>query len=481
VRFAPSPTGDLHIGGMRTAQFNWMFAHRFGGKFILRIEDTDQKRTKEEALAGILDALRWAGLNWDEGPDIGGPYGPYVQSERTEMYRQWANWLLDNDMAYRTYETPQELDLISEANKGQGYDRRGRSLTRDDWKRLDQEGKPYAIRFKVPALDMETTIVDMVRGPIAFQNSKLQDLVLLKSDGFPTYHLANVIDDHFMEISHVLRAEEWISTAPVHQLLYEAFGWEMPQLAHLPVILAPDGGKLSKRKHPWASMSHFMKGGYLPDAVTNYLCNVGWNYGVTDEQGNEIQIFSKEQAAEIFDVTRVSPSGTKFDYVKLQWLNGERIRLMDTAELAKWLRPELEKAGLQVDERVLLAVTPLVRNRMKLLTDVVDKAGFFFRPELALPPSDALIPKGMNQAQARDALQRVYDTLAALPAFDHQTQETAMRTLADTLGVKLGQLFGAVRVAVTGQTVSPPLFETMEILGRDVALTRIKNAIELLA
>ncbi|HLY25640.1 MAG TPA: glutamate--tRNA ligase family protein, partial [Aggregatilineales bacterium] len=190
VRFAPSPTGDLHIGGMRTAQFNWMFAHRFGGKFILRIEDTDQKRTKEEALAGILDALRWAGLNWDEGPDIGGPYGPYVQSERTEMYRQWANWLLDNDMAYRTYETPQELDLISEANKGQGYDRRGRSLTRDDWKRLDEEGKPYAIRFKVPALEMETTIVDMVRGPITFQNSLLQDLVLLKSDGFPTYHLA---------------------------------------------------------------------------------------------------------------------------------------------------------------------------------------------------------------------------------------------------------------------------------------------------
>ncbi len=481
VRFAPSPTGDLHIGGVRTAQFNWMFARRYNGKFVLRIEDTDQKRTQENSLASILEGLRWAGLNWDEGPDIGGPFGPYVQSERSELYRTWAKWLMDNDMAYRAYETSEELEMISKANKGQGYDRRARELTRDDWKRLDEEGKPYAIRFKVPALEMETTVVDMVRGPITFQNSKLQDLVLLKSDGYPTYHLANVVDDHFMEISHVLRAEEWIPSAPVHKLLYEAFGWEMPQIAHLPVILAPDGGKLSKRKHPWASISHFMKGGYLPEAVTNYLCNVGWNYGVTDEKGEEIQVFTKEEAAAIFDVTRVSPAGTKFDYVKLQWLNGEHIRLMDTAELAKRLRPVLEGAGLQVDDAVLLAVTPLVRERMKLLTDVIDMAGFFFRPQLTIQSPADLVPKGLSKAQAHDALQRVYDTLAALPAFDHQTQENAMRPLAETLGLKPGQLFGAVRVAVTGQTVSPPLFETMEILGRDVSLVRIKQAIDLLA
>src|SRR5581483_4180213 len=202
----------MHIGGARTALFNWLFAHRYGGKFILRIEDTDQKRTREESLGGILDGLHWLGLQWDEGPDIGGPYGPYIQSERLDIYQKWAQWLVDNGRAYRAYETPEELDEISKANKGMGYDRRGRSLTPDDWARLDAEGRKYVIRFKVP-LEGETTVIDLVRGPITVQNEKLQDLVLLKSDGYPTYHLANVVDDHLMEISHIIRAEEWISTA----------------------------------------------------------------------------------------------------------------------------------------------------------------------------------------------------------------------------------------------------------------------------
>ncbi len=481
VRFAPSPTGNLHIGGVRTAQFNWMFARRYKGKFILRIEDTDQKRTEEDSQAGIMNGLRWVGLNWDEGPDIGGPYGPYIQSERIAMYRQWAQWLIDNDLAYRAYDTPDELDIISKANKGQGYDRRARSLTRDDWARLDGEGKPFAIRFKIPLLEGgETTIEDMVRGPITFQNNKLQDLVLLKSDGYPTYHLANVVDDHFMEISHVMRAEEWIPTAPVHKLLYEAFGWQMPQIAHLPVILAPDGSKLSKRKHLWAALSYFIKQGYLPEAVTNFLCNVGWNYGKLDEQGKEIQVFTKEEAAEIFDVTRVTNTGTHFDLVKLQWLNGEHIRLMAPNELAERLRVPLEQAGLNVDMDVLRRVTPLVQERIKLLTDVVAMAGFFFRDDVTLTSTDNLIPKKMTAEQTRDALQRAFDILKALPEFSHTAMDEALRPLAEALGLKPGQLFGAIRVAVTGETVSPPLFETLEIVGRNVTLQRIQRAIDLL-
>jgi len=480
VRFAPSPTGDMHIGGARTALFNWLFAHRYGGKFILRIEDTDQKRTREESLGGILDGLHWLGLQWDEGPDIGGPYGPYIQSERLDIYQKWAQWLVDNGRAYRAYETPEELDEISKANKGMGYDRRGRSLTPDDWARLDAEGRKYVIRFKVP-LEGETTVIDLVRGPITVQNEKLQDLVLLKSDGYPTYHLANVVDDHLMEISHIIRAEEWISTAPFHKQLYAALGWQMPAIAHVPVILHPNGGKISKRKHPEAALSYFIQNGYLPEAVTNFLCNVGWNYGVLDEQGNEVQVFTKEQAAAIFDITKVTTSGTKFDVVKLQWLNGEHIRRMPVAELAEKLRRPLEKAGYTVNSDLLLRVTPLIQERIKLLNDVVEVAGFFFREDVIPESPASLIPKKMDAAQTASALQRAYETLAGLPDFAAQTQEAALRPLAESLGLNPGQLFGALRVAVTGKTVSPPLFETMEVLGREVALARIKKAIELLS
>ncbi len=379
VRFAPSPTGDMHIGGGRTALFNWLFAHRYNGKFILRIEDTDEKRFVENSLQGIIDGLHWLGLQWDEGPDIGGPYAPYIQSQRLPFYQKWAHWLVDNGKAYRAYETTDELNIIAAARKARGlppgYDRRARSLTPDDWARFDAEGRPYVIRFKMP--DGETTFIDLVRGPITAQNDKLQDQVLLKSDGFPTYHLAHIVDDHIMEITHVIRAEEWINSTWLHKQLYDAFGWTMPQIAHVPVILKIDGkGKMSKRDEG-ASMSYFSEGGYLSEAVTNYLCNVGWNYGKTDAEGNEVQVFSKEEAASIFDITRVTTSGTKFDLVKLGWLNGVYIRDMDAVQLAIRLRPPLEKAGLEVNTDVLTRIVPLIRERIKVLNDIVEIAGFF--------------------------------------------------------------------------------------------------------
>ncbi len=479
VRFAPSPTGDLHIGGIRTAQFNWMFARRYGGKFILRIEDTDQKRTKEASLNGILEGLRWAGLNWDEGPDIGGPYGPYIQSERIDLYQHWAVWLIDHDLAYRAYETSEELESMSKGHKG--YDRRGRSLTREDWARLDAEGRPYVVRFKVP-LTGETTFTDMVRGPITTRNDTLQDAIILKSDGWPTYHLAHIVDDHLMEISHVIRAEEWIPSTPLHTLIYGAFGWEMPQIAHVPVILAADsGGKISKRKHPEAAISYFWKNGYLPEAVTNYLCNVGWNYGLTDENGEEMQVFSKEDAAKIFDITRVTGSGTKFDMVKLTWLNGVYIRNMDALELAKHLRPVLEAAGFEVNLDVLLQVVPLIRERIKTLNEIVETAGFFFAEDFTTPSADALIPKKMNAAQTAEALQRARAIMAALTDASPHAAEEPLRVLAEEMGLKPGQLFGAIRVAVTGQAVSPPLFESIAIIGETTTLARMDRAIEALS
>ncbi|MBX3062856.1 MAG: glutamate--tRNA ligase [Anaerolineae bacterium] len=476
VRFAPSPTGDLHIGGVRTAMFNWLFAKHYGGKFILRIEDTDQTRFKEGSLDGIMAGLRWAGLLWDEGPDSGGPYAPYIQSQRVELYQKWANWLLENGKAYRAYDSDDELELMRRS--GTGYDRRGRYLSAEDIARYEAEGRKPVIRFKVP-LDETIVVNDLVRDPIRVDSNTIQDAVLLKSDGFPTYHLANVIDDHFMEISHIIRAEEWISSAPLHKMLYDAFGWEMPAIAHVPVILKQNGkGKMSKRDEG-AAISYFMEGGYLPEAVTNYLCNVGWSYNQYDAEGKEIQIFSKEEAAAVFDITRVSTTGTKFDLVKLQWLNGEYIRLMEANKLAQYLRPYLEAAGYEVNVDTLLKVIPLIRERLKTLKDVVSAAGFFFQDEVT-PTVELLIPKKMTAEQTVDTLKHANTALAALTEWTIPAIEGALRSLAEKLGLSAGQLFSPIRAATSGQPVSPPLFETLEVVGRDLTLKRIENAIKLL-
>ncbi len=483
VRFAPSPTGDMHIGGGRTALFNWLFARHFGGQFILRIEDTDDKRFVENSQKGIIDGLHWLGLQWDEGPDIGGPYGPYVQSQRLPYYQEWAQWLVENGKAYRAYETSDEIEIISKMRQAKGlppgYDGRSRHLTPDDWSKFDAQGKPYVIRFKMPP--GETTFVDLVRGPITAKNETLQDTVILKSDGFPTYHLAHIVDDHMMRISHVIRAEEWINSTWLHWQLYTALGWEIPQIAHVPVILKIKGsGKMSKRDEG-ARISFFSEGGYLPEAVVNYLCNVGWNYGLTDEKGEEIQAFSKEDAAKVFDITRVSTSGTKFDMAKLAWLNGVYIRSLDDMQLARYLRVPLEKAGLEVNLDLLLKLIPLVRERLKMLNEIVDLAGFFFEEDIATPPAETIIQKGMTAAQARQALMQTHDTLSGLPEFTTHAMEEALRPLVEQLGVKPGQVFGALRVAVTGRAVSPPLFESMTLIGRETCLIRVGRALQVLA
>lgn len=487
VRFAPSPTGSLHIGGLRTALFNWLFARHHNGKFILRIEDTDQKRFDPTALETLIEALRWAGLHWDEGPEVGGPYGPYVQSERLKHYQQWANWLVENGKAYKCFCTPERLKQVNREKEKRGeqpgYDRHCRYLTLEQIAGREAQGQSFVIRFKMP-LDGETVVQDLIRGEVSFDNSTQQDMVLLKSDGFPTYHLAYVVDDHLMEISHVMRAIEWFPSFPLHVQLWRAFGWEMPYHAHLPVMLNPNGkGKLSKRNPPKdrygniipVMVHDYINAGYLPEALTNFLANIGWNFG------DEREFFTMAEAIERFDLTHINPANSAFPIEKLEWLNGEHIRALPVGELAHRLRAPLEKAGLKVNQDLLLRITPLVQTRLKTLNEVVSMAGFFFCEEFIPAPPQMLIQKNMDAAKTLDALQRAYERLSALDGFTHEKQEGEMRALAEELRLKPNQLFGAMRVAVTAQQVSTPLFETMEIIGKDESLRRIHTAIERLA
>ncbi|NWG15548.1 MAG: glutamate--tRNA ligase [Chloroflexi bacterium] len=482
TRFAPSPTGSLHIGGLRTALFNWLFARHYNGAFILRIEDTDQKRFDPSALDTLMEALRWAGLQWDEGPEVGGAYGPYVQSERVALYQQWANWLVENDKAYRCYcssERLQQVNKDKEARKEPpGYDRHCRDLTPEQRAAYEAQGITPVIRFRMP-LDGQTIVQDAIRGESVFDNANQQDAVLLKSDGFPTYHLAVVVDDHFMQISHVMRAIEWFPSFPLHVQLWQAFGWEMPIHAHLPVMLNPNGkGKMSKRNPPKDKygniipvMVHdYMRAGYLPEAMVNFLANIGWNFG------DEREFFMMDEAIQRFDLTRINPANSAFPVEKLDWLNGEHIRALPADELARRLRTVLVNAGFTVDDDLLRRVTPLVQIRLKTLNEIVSLAGFFFRDEFLPAPPEELIQEKMDAEKTCRALERAYEALSTLDDFSHAAQEAVLRPLTDELGLKPKQLFGTLRVAVTGQRVATPLFETNEILGKNVVLERIKMA-----
>lgn len=488
TRFAPSPTGSLHIGGLRTALFNWLFARANDGQFILRIEDTDQTRLVPDAVNTLTEAMRWAGLNWDEGPGVGGPHGPYVQSERLPLYQQWANWLVEHDKAYRCFCTPERLEQVNKEKEARkeppGYDRHCRSLSADEIARNLAEGKRHVIRFKAP-LEGQTIVEDVIRGETAFENSTIQDMVLLKSDGFPTYHLAVVIDDHFMRISHVMRAVEWFPSFPLHVLIWRAFGWEMPAFAHLPVMLNPNGkGKMSKRKPPVDQygnvipvMVHdYIDQGYLPEAMVNFLTNIGWSFG------EEREIFTVAETLERFRLEDINPANSAFPADKLEWYNGQYIRALDVQDLAARLRPFLERAGLVVDEAKLLAVAPVVQTRLKRLTDVVDLAGFLFRDYSAFVPADAstLIQKKMDAASSIEILRKSIELIGTLPSFDTATLLEAFSAVTSDWGVNNSQLFGLLRVAMSAQKISTPTFETMEILGKEESLRRIGLAIRAL-
>jgi glutamyl-tRNA synthetase len=452
------------------------------------VEDTDQKRFDPDALRGLYEALNWSGLDWDEGPDKGGSHGPYVQSERLELYQKWAEWLVEQGKAYRAYDTPEELAQINEERKARklppGYDNRHRDLTSEQEQQFIDEGRKPVIRFRAPD-EGKTVVNDLVRGEVEFDNKTVQDMVLLKSDGFPTYHLAVVIDDHFMEITHVMRGIEWLPSLPLHIHLWEAFGWEQPHYAHLPIILNPDGkGKLSKRKPPRdkhgnpmpVMVNNFKDDGYVPEAILNFLFNIGWNFG------DEREVFSVEEAIERFgDLKRVNPANSAYPPEKLEWLNGIYIReKMSSDELAEHLRGPLEDAGYDVDMDLLRQVAPLVQTRIKTFNDVVDMAGFFFAESFSPPSVDHLVQKKMDAESTRDMLEKSYEVLKDWDDWSHEATYERMKQFAQDHELKNGQVFGGLRVAVTGQRISTPTFETMEILGKEESLRRIRIGIDLL-
>jgi glutamyl-tRNA synthetase len=485
VRYAPSPTGDFHVGGARTALFNYLFARHHGGSFILRIEDTDQKRYNPQAVGWLLGGLRYLGLDWDEGPEAGGAYGPYTQTERLDLYRRSAAQLLEGGFAYRCFCPPDRLEAVSKAQREKGlnpgYDRLCRNLDPEEGARRAASGENHTVRLKTP-LEGEITVHDLIRGDITFQNSILQDAVLIKSDGIPTYHMANVVDDHWMEISHILRGDEWVNSLPLHVHLYNAFGWTPPLMAHLPLILNPTGkGKMSKREDRAPDgrllpvfVRSFQEMGYLPEAMVNYLALLGWGYD------DKTEIMSRAELIERFTIERVNASPAIWNYEKLDHLNGCYIRQLPIEELATELLPFLEGAGYAVERDKLLSVVPLIQERITTLSDSVRAADFFFLEELAPYDTAELIPQKGDAALALAVLRRAREVLSAAN-FSRESLEAALRGAAEALGLKAGSMFQPVRVAACGRKAAPPLFETLEVLGREVCLGRIDRAIQKLA
>ncbi|MEL7562679.1 glutamate--tRNA ligase [Dehalogenimonas sp. 4OHTPN] len=473
VRYAPSPTGYPHVGNIRTALFNWLFARHHGGKFIVRIEDTDQARYVPGAVEAILDGLLWLGMDWDEGPERDGGYGPYFQSQRLEKYRAAAEKLIESGYAYPCYCSSERLEEVraaqTAAKQPTGYDRKCR-----DKCDITPGGVTPVVRFKVP-LTGTTTFHDVIRGEVTFDNSLLDDFVLLKSDGFPTYHLANIVDDHEMKISHVMRAEEWLSSTPKHIQLYKAMGYEPPVYAHLPMILGPDRSKLSKR-HGAVSIIEYKDQGYLPETMVNFLSLLGWSLDATTE------IMEVKKVIENFSLERISKTAAIFNIEKLDWMNGSYIRALSLDEFTDRARLFLE-AGVPeaaaYDREYLKGVLALIQERVKKLGDLRDQpelTRFFFHENLEYHAVD-LAGKGFTTISTRQALELSLDRLLKLDPFTIQAMEDSLRALAGELGLKPGQLFGCLRVAVTGQTVSPPLFQTMAVLGRERTIKRLNGAV----
>jgi len=478
VRYAPSPTGFPHVGNIRTALFNWIFARHSGGTFTVRIEDTDVARTVPEALEAILDGLRWLGLGWDEGPEKGGEYGPYFQSQRLPLYKQASERLISQGDAYYCFCSPGRLEAMRTDQALRkvppGYDRHCRSLTPEQVKEQQAKGIIPVVRFKTP-LKGQTDFDDIIRGHVRFENSTIDDFVLLKSDSYPTYHLASIVDDHAMHTSHVIRGEEWLSSTPRHILLYRAMGYKPPLFAHLPMILGPDRAKLSKR-HGATSITEYREQGFLPEAIFNFLALLGWSLD------DKTEIISRDDLVKNFSLERISQTAAIFNQEKLTWMNGIYIRQLNAEEFVRRALPFLENglpASIKrpLDHEYVCRVMPLVQERVRRLTEVAELSLFFFEEGLEYEPA-MLIEKKMDAAGTSHTLQVSLERIGSISSFDTGTLEGVMRPLAGELGLKTGQLFGTLRVATTGRAVAPPLFETMTVLGKERTLERIKAAID---
>ncbi|MFN2465189.1 MAG: glutamate--tRNA ligase [Candidatus Dormibacteria bacterium] len=469
-RFAPSPTGALHPGSARTVLFNWLFARREGGRFILRIEDTDRARLGEGSLDTILDGMRWLGLEWDEGPLIGGPHAPYFQSERLPIYQEEVRRLVQQGSAYPCFCTRVRLDTLRQdqqrAGKPTRYDRLCATLSADERARRTSAGEPHVIRMWVP--DGHTAVRDLVRGELRFENSSQDDQVILKSDGYPTYHLAATVDDHLMKITHVIRGDEWLASSPKHVMLYAMLGWEPPAFVHVPLVLGPDKAKLSKR-HGAAAVLEYRELGYLPQAMLNFLALLGWS------PGTEQDFFSVDELVAAFDITRVQVSPAVFDIAKLDSLNGQHIRALPPVEFVSALRPFVP----DLSDDLLAAAAPLVQERIQRLTEAEPLLSFLAVRPTALP--DRLVPK-LKGFASDEHVSRTIDVLQDLRDLFAKGSvgpglETPMRELASTHGWKAGDVFMTARIALTGTSVTPPLLESAALLGQAECLARLDFAI----
>ncbi len=480
VRFAPSPTGYLHIGGARTMLFNWLFARHHGGSLILRIEDTDVERSTDASTDAIIESIKWLGLDWDEGPIVGGEYGPYFQSERLDIYREYAERLLKSGHAYRCYCTPEELSEAREAamkaGKPPGYTGRCRQLSLEMIRAYEAQGRKPALRFKVP--EGETVVNDIVRGDVVFQNEHIDDFVILKSDGYPTYNFAVVIDDALMKITDVIRADEHLPNTPKQIMMYKALGFELPRFAHVSMILGKDKTKLSKR-HGATSVTQYRDDGYLPEALINYLVLLGWAYDA------EQQIFSREELIQKFTLDKVSKNPAIFDPDKLLWMNGHYIREQDNEVLVDLAIDHLRKAGLVSEEpsneelSKVRAVVSILKERIRTMGDIVSQGDFFFTDEFAV--DDEAISKFLTRDYVPETFEALKARLEAASPFNRQAVEEVIRGYAKEVGRKAGEVIHPLRVALTGRSVSPGIFEVMEILGKDACCRRIDSALKRLA
>ena len=481
VRYAPSPTGEPHVGNIRTALFDWLFARNKGGDFIVRVEDTDQARRVEGAIELQKESLQWLGLDWDEGLGEKGESGPYVQSERLDYYENAVSRLLTIGAAYKCFCTSERLESLRQIQKQQklsrlGYDGKCRSLKKEKLQKMESESIPFVVRFLMPDEGI-SQIDDLVRGIIEFDNDLVEDFVILKADGFPTYHLASVVDDHHMGITHVFRGEEWVSSIPRHVQIYRAFDWETPIYAHLPTILAPDKTKLSKR-HGATSVLEYKERGYLPDAVVNFLSLLGWSLD------GETEIISRDDLVGHFNPLRINAAGAVFDIEKLDWMNGYYIRELSAEELGSellgfWTQFPPNEFDMIPTLENALEVARLVRERLKTLSDAATFVSFIFKNEIVYTPEE-LIQKGMNDQQTYNLLIKVREIISLRDIVTADEIESDLRKLAGDLDVKVGQLLGTIRLATSGQRVSPPLFGSLEILGRDRVVVLLDKAIEML-
>jgi len=475
VRFAPSPTGYLHVGGARTALFNWLFARRHGGAFVLRIEDTDAERSSWDMVTGIVDGLRWLGLDWDEGPDVGGPHAPYFQSQRLEKYRAEAYRLVHGHRAYYCYCSPDEIQRkradAEDRGEAWAYDRACLRRSPEEAARLDAQGVARAIRFRVP--EGQTTFTDLVRGEISFDNAYIEDFVILRSDGQPTYHLSVVVDDLNMEMTHVVRGDDHISNTPKQILLYHAFGKTPPRFAHVPLILGPDKKRLSKR-HGATSVMEYSRLGYLPEAMMNFLALLGWS------PGGDREVLSRDDLIALFTLEGISGGNAVFNPEKLDWFNQQHIARLTASDLLGRIEPRLREAGVWRDSlrssesTWIEAVIDLVKPRVRTLDQLVSEIAPFLRD--APDMDEAAVAQHLASAEIREVLPRLSERLDTVEPFDAATTEQALRSVAQEAGLKAAALIHATRVAVTGRAVSPGLFDVLALMGRRRVISRLAVA-----